>query len=76
MTYSLSAEAIGKTLAALSSLCADGSMLVFDYPDENFFNAPERRVQNTIMMAKAGSEPMQSAFSCGEREKLPEEHGF
>ena len=36
--------------------------LVFDYPDENFFDAPERRVQNTIMMAKAGGEPMQSAF--------------
>lgn len=61
VTYYLSAEAIGKTLAELSSLCADGSTLVFDYPDENFFNASERRVQNTIMMAKAGGEPMQSA---------------
>ena len=62
VTYYLSAGAIGKTLAELSSLCADGSTLVFDYPDENFFDAPERRVQNTIMMAKAGGEPMQSAF--------------
>lgn len=62
VTYYLSAEAIGKTLAELSSLCADGSTLVFDYPDENFFDAPERRVQNTIMMAKAGGEPVQSAF--------------
>lgn len=62
VTYYLSAEAIGKTLAELSSLCADGSTLVFDYPDENFFDAPERRVQNTVMMAKAGGEPMQSAF--------------
>lgn len=32
-----------------------------DYPGKNFFGAPERRVQNTIMMAKAGGEPMQSA---------------
>ena len=62
VTYYLSAEAIGKTLAELSSLCADGSTLVFDYLDENFFDAPERRVQNTVMMAKAGGEPMQSAF--------------
>jgi len=28
---------------------------------KNFLGAPERRVQNTIMMAKAGGEPMQSA---------------
>ena len=76
VTYYLSAEAIGKTLSELSSLCAEGSTLVFDYPDENFFDAPERRVQNTIMMAKAGGEPMQSAFSYSELEKLLETHGF
>ena len=49
---------------------------MFDYPDENFFDAPERRVQNTIMLAKAGGEPMQSAFSYSELEKLLEKHGF
>ena len=63
-------------LSALSSICADGSTLVFDYPDEDFFDAPEKRVQNTIMMAKAGGEPMQSAFSYSELEKLLEKHGF
>ena len=72
----LSAEAIDTMLSALSELCADGSTLVFDYPDENFFDAPERRVQNTIMMAKAGGEPMQSEFSYSELEKLLEKHGF
>ena len=76
VTYYLSAESIEKTLAELSLICADGSTLVFDYPDENFFDAPEKRVQNTIMMAKAGDEPMQSAFSYGELEKLLERHGF
>lgn len=76
VTYYLSAEAIDTMLSALSSLCADGSSLVFDYPDENFFNAPEKRVQNTVMMAKAGGEPMQSAFSYSELEKLLEMHGF
>ena len=76
VTYYLSAEAIDTMLSALSSLCADGSSLVFDYPDENFFDAPEKRVQNTIMMAKAGGEPMQSAFSYAEIEKLLEKHGF
>lgn len=76
VTYYLSAEAIDTMLSALSTLCADGSTLVFDYPDENFFDAPEKRVQNTIMMAKAGGEPMQSAFSYSELEKLLEKHGF
>ena len=76
VTYYLSAEAIDTMLSTLSSLCADGSALVFDYPDENFFDAPEKRVQNTIMMAKAGGEPMQSAFSYSELEKLLETHGF
>ena len=76
VTYYLSGEAIGKTLAALSLLCADGSTLVFDYPDEGFFAAPERRVQNTIKMAKAGGEPMQAAFSYRELETLLEKHGF
>ena len=74
--YYLSAEAIGKTLAELSSLCADGSTLVFDYPDENFFDAEKKRIQNTVMMAEAGGEPMKTAFSYGELEKLLGEHGF
>lgn len=76
VTYYLSAEAIDTMLSVLSSICADGSTLVFDYPDEYFFDAPEKRVQNTIMMAKAGGEPMQSAFSYAELEKLLEKHGF
>ena len=76
VTYYLSAETMDKTLAELSTLCADGSTLVFDHPDENFFDAPERRVQNTVMMAKAGGEPMRSAFSRAALETLLEKHGF
>ena len=76
VTYYLSAEAIDGMLSSLSGLCADGSSLVFDYPDENFFSAPEKRVQNTIMMAKAGGEPMKTAFSYSELETLLEKHGF
>ena len=76
VTYYLSLGAIDTMLSALSRLSAEGSTLVFDYPDENFFDAAEKRVQNTIMMAKAGGEPMQSAFSYGELEKLLEKHGF
>ena len=76
VTYYLSAEAIDKTLGEIADLSAEGSALVFDCPDEGFFSAPEKRVQNTIMMAKAGGEPMQSAFSYAELEKLLGRHGF
>lgn len=51
-------------------------MVVFDYPDENFFNASERRVQNTIMMAKAGGEPMQTALSHETLARILNKHGF
>ena len=74
--YYLSVEAIDSMLSSLSELCADGSSLVFDYPDEDFFEAPEKRVQNTIMMAKAGGESMKTAFSYSELETLLEKHGF
>ena len=76
VTYYLSAEAIDKTLSEIADLSAEGSALVFDCPDEGFFSASEKRVQNTIMMAKAGGEPMQSAFSYAELEKLLGRHGF
>ena len=76
VTYYLSEETIDKTLEELSELCVDGSTLVFDYPDEHFFDAQEKRVQNTIMMAKVGGEPMRSSFSYGELEKLLHKHGF
>ena len=76
VTYYLTAEAIDKMISELAGLCAEGSTLVFDYPDETFFTAAERRVQNTIMMAKAGGEPMKSSFSYAELEKLLEKHGF
>ena len=76
VTYYLSAEAIDKTIGEIARLCSEGSALVFDCPDEGFFSAPEKRVQNTIMMAKAGGEPMQSAFSYAELENLLGRHGF
>lgn len=34
----------GRALDALAALCAPGSLLAFDYPDEGFFTASERRV--------------------------------
>lgn len=76
VSYYLSAEAIENTLSTLSRLCAHGSSLVFDAADENYFSAKEKRVQNTIALAKAGGEEMKTAFSYAEAEKLLEKHGF
>lgn len=76
VAYYLPMAAIDRTLSELSALCAEGSALVFDYLDEGFFAASERRVQNTIRMAQAGGEAMQSAFSEPQLEKLLERHGF
>lgn len=76
VTYYLSSGAIDRMLSALNRLSMEGSILLFDYPDENFFDAIEKRVQNTIMMAKAGGEPMQISFAYGELKSLLEKHGF
>ena len=76
VTYYLPEEAIDRTLGDIAGLCAEGSTLVFDYPDEAFFDATERRMQNTIMMAQAGGEPMCCSFSYPRLEKLLAEHGF
>lgn len=75
VTYYLTEEAIGRALDALAALCAPGSLLAFDYPDEGFFTASERRVQCTVRMA-AGGEPMRSSFSRAALEELLAAHGF
>ena len=76
VTYYLTEKAIGRTLDALAALCAPGSLLAFDYPDEGFFAASERRVQCTVQMAAAGGEPMRSSFSRAALEGLLAAHGF
>lgn len=76
VTYYLSQNAIEKTLKDIYSLCPEGSSIVFDYPDENFFSAKEKRVQNTILMARFGGEEMKTCFSYSELEKLLENCGF
>lgn len=50
VTYYLSAGAIDTMLSGLSGLCADGSALVFDYPDENFFDAPEKPAKSAMLV--------------------------
>ena len=60
----------------IAAIAEKGSILAFDYPDENFFTATERRVKNTIMMAAAGGEPMKTSLSFGELKALLNKRGF
>lgn len=76
VSYYLSEGDIDRTLGEIAEICALGSGIVFDYPDEGFFSAQERRVQNTIMMAQAGGEPMKCALSTQRWETLLGNHGF
>ncbi|MGN1062162.1 MAG: class I SAM-dependent methyltransferase [Candidatus Scatosoma sp.] len=76
VTYYLTEQAINRTLESLSRLCAEGSAVVFDVPDENYFTAKEKRIRNTIAMAAAGGEAMQRGYSYAETEALLEKHGF
>lgn len=76
VTYYLSAEDIAKLLDSIASFAAEGSTLLFDYPDSGLFDAKEQRVQNMLAMAKASGEPMK--FCSDEREltRLLETHHF
>lgn len=76
VTYYLTEQALEHTLETLSRLCAEGSALVFDLPDENYFAASEARVQKTIALAAASGEKMQRGYSYSETEAILERHGF
>ena len=72
----LEQSAIEKVLQNLSALAADGSDLIFDYADDGLFQAEERRVQNMLAMAKAGSEEMKSCFDQMSLELMLSSHHF
>lgn len=63
VSYYLTENQTAAMLFELSSLCAKGSSLVFDYGDEELFTSPVRRVKNMLAMAAAGGEPMRSCFA-------------
>lgn len=76
VSYYLSTAEIEAMLAALATLCAPGSCLVFDYADEGLFESKIRRVQNMLAMAQAGGEAMKSCFDAAALERLLNQHGF
>lgn len=76
VTYYLTKEVIASMLKTISSLSPEGSGLLFDYADDEFFTADVKRVQNQIAMANASGEPMQSGYSYGEMEQLLSKNGL
>lgn len=70
VSYYLTENSLQKLFLNLSEFMAEGSSIVFDYGDENLFNAKEKRVNNMLAMAKAGGEPMLSCFSYPRLEKM------
>jgi methyltransferase (TIGR00027 family) len=76
VTYYLAKEDIGKTIKTISSIATDGSGLLFDYADVQFFSSDVKRVKNQIAMAEAAGEQMKSGYSYTELEHLLSEHGL
>lgn len=76
VSYYLNAEQIDALFGELSSLCAEGSAVAFDYAYQGFFEARERRVQNQLSLAAAAKEPMKSCFSAAKLSSLLQRHSF
>lgn len=78
VTYYLGKEDILKTLKSIAEIAPKGSTVIFDYGDNQLFDASKttKRVQNMIGLAAQSGEPMKSCFSYPELEKLLEEAGF
>ena len=76
VSFYLSKEQNEALWQAIASFAARGSSLVFDHADSGMFTSPVKRVQNTLAMARAGGEPMQSAYGYTELETLLAKYGF
>lgn len=78
VSYYLTKEELSGLIHQLFEIVPIGSSIVFDYGDENFFEAKglSNRVENTIKMAAVGGEPMKSCFTYLEIEQLLEKSGL
>ena len=76
VTYYLDKESIIKTLSDIASITPKGSSILFDFPNDQLFTTPVKRVQSMVGMAQASGEPMKSCFTYHELESLLESCGF
>lgn len=68
--YYLSKEEIENLLQQIAAFAAEGSSLLFDFPDNHFFSSEVPRVKELIKTASASGSPMKSCFGYCELEKL------
>lgn len=68
--YYLTKAEIGRLVEGISKFAAEGSTLLFDFPDNHFFSSDVPRVQELVKMASESGAPMKSCFGYEELEKL------
>ncbi|MDO4539744.1 MAG: class I SAM-dependent methyltransferase [Syntrophomonadaceae bacterium] len=77
LTYYLSHHDLAALIASLAPLLAQGSGLVFDYPDQHTHTAlAGERAQKQAALAAAAGEAMLSGYSYDEMEALLAQTGF
>lgn len=76
VSYYLTEEQLRKTLAKLSEISPEGSVVVFDYGDSGLPFSDVRRVKNMLAMAAAGGEPMKFFCDSGRLSEILEDYGF
>jgi len=76
VTYYLSKEDNANMIKTISSFAKEGSSLLFDYADDEFFTSEVKRIQNQIAMAETAGEPMKAGYSYKELEKALAEYNF
>ncbi|MGN0822940.1 MAG: SAM-dependent methyltransferase [Candidatus Gallimonas sp.] len=74
--YYLSEEEIARILDRISNFAADGSAIVFDFPDRHFFSSEIPRVKELIALAAQSGAPMKSCFGYSELELLLQKYRF
>ncbi|MBI9048634.1 MAG: class I SAM-dependent methyltransferase [Anaerolineaceae bacterium] len=74
--YYLDQQTIANTLTDIATISAQGSSIMFDYPNEQLFTCSTKRVQSMLGMAHATGEPMKSCFAYHDLEAMLEMSGF
>jgi len=77
ISYYLEKDVFTSLISEISKITTEGSSIVFDYPDENYYSdIAGERAKKQAMMALAAGEEMRSCYSYKELEKHLAEHGF
>lgn len=76
LLYYLTNDEISKLFESIAKISANGSAVVFDFPDSHLFSSNVPRVKDMLKMAELSGEQMKSCFGYSELEKMLEQNGF